>query len=92
MPDGEVLDAVEEVAGIMTRELALLNLGSYLIIGMAAPFLFLFGANLLKPKEEKLSNRAILGAALCSGAMLVLGIIMMGVAILLEPDLMWLDV
>ena len=92
VPDGEVLDAVEEVAGIMTRELALLNLGSYLIIGMAAPFLFLFGANLLKPKEEKLSNRAILGAALCSGAMLVLGIIMMGVAILLEPDLMWLDV
>ena len=88
VPDGEVLDAVEEVAGVMTRPMALLSLGSYLMIGMVAPFLFLIGAKLLKPKEEKLSNGVILGAALCSGAMLVLGVVIMGVAIVLYPELL----
>lgn len=88
VPDGEVLGAVEDVAGVMTREMALLSLGSYLMIGMVAPFLFLIGAKLLKPKEEKLSNGAILGAALCSGAMLVLGFVTMGVTIVLYPELL----
>lgn len=92
VPDGEILGAAENVTSIMTREMALFSLGSYLMVGMAAPFLFLIGSKWLKPKEEKLSNRAILGMALCSGAMLVLGIIIMGVAIVLNPDLMWLEV
>ena len=88
VPDGEILGATENVTSVMTRELALLSLGSYLMIGMVAPFLFLMGARLLKPKEEKLSNRAILGAALCSGAMLVLGFVIMGAAIVLYPELL----
>ena len=88
MPDGEILGATENVTSVMTRELALLSLGSYLMIGMVAPFLFLMGARLLKPKEEKLSNGVILGAALCSGAMLVLGFVIMGAAIVLYPELL----
>ena len=88
VPEGEILEATESVTTVMTRGMAVLSLGSYLMIGMAAPFLFLVGAKLLKPKEEKLSNNAILGAAICSGVMLVLGFVIMGVAMVLYPELL----
>ena len=91
VPDGEILGgATEATELVLTSSMALLSLGSYLMIGMAAPFLFLIGSKLLQPKGEKLSNRAILTTAICSAVLLVLGFVIMGVAMVLHPELMQL--